>query len=444
MQFIQRVLHGKETLCLYGFLNSPGLNSQKTKNSGHKQGIGPDTKFPDLDNPLPALYVELHISHKRAFMEVHMEYTAKPATPDFPSHFHVTVDVVALTIKRNLLQVAVVQRKGPKSCIVDPKTGIVREVPREPFDYALPGGHVNWQGENLVEAACRELFEETAIHINPQDLVQIGAYGDVGRDPRPGRTISIAYVAFSPDFASPFAGSDAANAKFMDVIEVLADPNRLEFDHNQIIRDAISRVRELMERTPIALKFCDEEFTLGDLRHVYEVMFHHAYNPDAETLRFADRIRREDSSSDLFATEQQIHVLSKAFSESSKNELMMSMPMNDMPMGLSSGRRMTRDQDVYSKVQNLLKEEYRKASRVSTPGEKSAREKMKLSFDAANFARKAEVIEGFIERVPGRTRHSSSGTGKPAQLYRRGKAEKLDPPLIIPRRATKPAKRPAK
>ena len=377
-------------------------------------------------------------------MEVHMEFTAKPATTDFPTNFHVAVDVVALTIKRNLLQVAVVQRKGPQSCILDHKTGFVREVPREPFDYALPGGHVEWQGESLIQAACRELFEETSIEVNPEDLVQIGAYGNAGRDPRPGRTISIAYVAFSRDFASPFAGSDAAKAKFIDVVEVLADPNRLEFDHNQMIRDAISRIRELMERTPIALKFCDEEFTLGDLRHVYEVMFHHAYNPDAETLRFADRIRREDSSSDSMTTEQQIHVLSKAFSETSKNELMMTMPMNDMPMGLSSGRKMTRDQDVYAKVQNLLKEEYRRASRVSTPGVTSAREKMKLSFDAANFARKAEVIEGFIERVSGRTRQSSSGTGKPAQLYRRGKAEKLDPPLIIPRRATKPAKRPAK
>ena len=373
-----------------------------------------------------------------------MEFTAKPATTDFPTYFHVAVDVVALTIKRNLLQVAVVQRKGPQSCILDHKTGFVREVPREPFDYALPGGHVEWQGESLVEAACRELLEETSIEVKPEDLVQIGAYGDVGRDPRSGRTVSIAYVAFSPDFASPFAGSDAANAKFMDVVEVLADPNRLEFDHNQMIRDAISRVRELMERTPIALKFCDEEFTLGDLRHVYEVMFHPAYNPDAETLRFADRIRREESKSDSSIAERQIHVLSKAFSESSKNELMMSMPMNDMPMGLSSGRKMTRDQDVLAKVQKLLEEEYRRASRVSTPGEKSAREKMKLSFDAANFARKAELIEGFIERIPGRTRQSSSGTGKPAQLYRRGRAEKLDPPLIIPRRATKPAKRPAK
>jgi 8-oxo-dGTP diphosphatase len=404
----------------------------------------PDIRFTELNNLFPALYVELHISHKRAFMEVHMEFTAKPATTDFPTYFHVAVDVVALTIKRNLLQVAVVQRKGPQSCILDHKTGFVREVPREPFDYALPGGHVEWQGESLVEAACRELFEETSIEVKPEDLVQIGAYGNVGRDPRPGRTVSIAYVAFSPDFASPFAGSDAANAKFIDVVEVLADPNRLEFDHNQIIRDAISRVRELMERTPIALKFCDEEFTLGDLRHVYEVMFHHAYNPDAETLRFADRIRREELKSDSSFAERQIHVLSKAFNESSKNELMMSMPMNDMRMGLSSGRKMTRDQDVLSKVQKLLVEEYRRASRVSTPGEKSAREKMKLSFDAANFARKAEVIDGFIEKVPGKTRHSSSGTGKPAQVYRRGKAEKLDPPLIIPRRATKPAKRPAK
>ena len=440
MQFTQRVLHSKKTLYLYGFLSPKGLNSQKAKSCGREYGNKSDIRFTDLGNLFPALYVELHISHKRAFMEVHMESITQPKVPEF----HVAVDVVALTIKRNLLQVAVVQRKGTQSCIRDPKNGVVREVPREPFDYALPGGLVELPDQNLVQAACRELLEETSIEVRPEDLVQIGAYGDVDRDPRSGRTVSIAYVAFSRDFASPFAGSDAAKAKFMDVVEVLADPNRLEFDHNQMIRDAISRVRELMERTPIALKFCDEEFTLGDLRHVYEVMFHHAYNHDAETLRFADRIRREDSSSDSMTTEQQIHVLSKAFSESSKNELMMSMPMNDMPMGLSSGRKMTRDQDVYAKVQNLLKEEYRRASRVSTPGEKSAREKMKLSFDAANFARKAEVIEGFIERVSGRTRQSSSGTGKPAQLYRRGKAEKLDPPLIIPRRATKPAKRPAK
>jgi ADP-ribose pyrophosphatase YjhB (NUDIX family) len=438
------VLYSKETLSLYGFLASPGLNSQKVENGDHNQGIRPNIKFPDLDDPFPALYVELHINHKRAFMEVQMTFSTQPPSPDFPAHFHVAVDIVALTIKRNLLQVAVVQRKGPQSCILDKKSGVVREVHREPFDYALPGGHVEWQGENLVQAACRELFEETAIRVSPADLIQVGAYGDIGRDPRPGRTISVAYLAFSPEFASPFAGSDAANAKFIDVIEVLAEPNRMEFDHGQIIRDAISRVRELMERTPIALKFCDEEFTLGDLRHVYEVMFHPAYNPDADTLRFADRIRREEVNSDSIIAEQQIQFLSKAFTESSRNELMMSMPMNDMPMNYSISRKITRDQDVFSKVQNLLREEYRRNSQLSSAGQKSAREKMKLSFDAANFARKAEFIDGFIEKIPGKTRHSISGSGKPAQIYRKGKAEKLDPPLIIPRRATKPAKRTAK
>lgn len=444
MQFIQGVLYGSPNpMPVWIYAKScPASKGHRFCIRSYRNKT--DIRFPVCTELITTLYVQLHISHKRAFMETTMKFTTKPATPDFPAHFHVAVDVVALTIKRNLLQVAVVQRKGPQSCILDTKTGLVSEVSREPFDYALPGGHVEWQGESLVDAACRELYEETAIHVKPDDLIQIGAYGDVGRDPRPGRTVSIAYVAFSPDFASPFAGSDAANAQFMDVIEVLAAPNRMEFDHSQIIRDAISRVRELMERTPIALKFCDEEFTLSDLRHVYEVMFHHAYNPDADTLRYADRIRREDVNSESKMAEQQIHVLSKAFRESSQNESMMSMPMNDMPMGLSSGRRMTRDQDVYSKVQKLLAEEYRRTSRLSSAGEKSAREKMRLSFDAANFARKAELIEGFIEKIPGKTRPSSSGTGKPAQVFRRGKAEKLDPPLIIPRRATKPAKRTTK
>jgi hypothetical protein len=71
-----------------------------------------------------------------------MEYSPQPAAPDFPTYFHVAVDVVALTIKRNLLQVAVVQREGSLSCILDRKSGYVQEVPREPFDYAIPGGHV--------------------------------------------------------------------------------------------------------------------------------------------------------------------------------------------------------------------------------------------------------------------------------------------------------------
>ena len=373
--------------------------------------------------------------------------TDNPDDPKIP-RFHVAVDVVALTIKRNLLQVAVVRRDNPMSCIIDKRTGIASEVSRKPTDYALPGGRVKWQNENLVDAARRELAEETGIELSRDDLVQIGAYGDVGRDPRSGRTISVAFVAFNAEFATPFAGSDAASAEFMDVIEVLAEPNRLEFDHSRIIREAISRVRDLMERTPIALKFCDEEFTLSDLRHVYEVIFHAAYNEDANALRYADRIRSEEALTGGREREEQIRLISRTI-QSSEQIGFSSRGAPDSfralgSQGLSSGRRSSSNDDVVDKVQRLLKAEYRRNAAMESRNPDSARANLKINLDPANFSRKATAIEGFIEEVPESTRSSASGTGKPAQLYRKGKAEKLDPPLVVQRRPTKPAKRPAK
>jgi 8-oxo-dGTP diphosphatase len=374
--------------------------------------------------------------------------TAKPPDPNFPPHFHVAVDVVALTIKRNLLQVAVVRRNDSMSCIIDKRTGIASEVPRKPTDYALPGGHVRWQNEDLIDAAIRELFEETGIELTRDDLVQIGAYGEVGRDPRSGRTVSVAFVAFNPDFSTPFAGSDAASAQFMDVVEVLAEPNRLEFDHSRIIREAISRVRDLMERTPIALKFCEEEFTLSDLRHVYEVIFHAAYNEDADALRYADRIRNEEALTGGREREEQIRFISRSI-QSSERIGFSSMGAPDSPralgsQGLSSGRRSSSNDDVVDKVQRLLKDEYRRSTALGSRSSDSVRANLKISLDPANFSRKATAIEGFIEEVPESTRSSASGTGKPAQLYRKGKAQKLDPPLVVQRRPTKSPKRPSK
>ena len=372
--------------------------------------------------------------------------TATPHDPEFPPRFHVAVDVVALTIKRNLLQVAVVRRNEPTSCIMDKRTGVVNEVPRKPTDYALPGGHVEWQNENLVDAAIRKLTKKTGIELSPDDLVQIGAYGDVGRDPRSGRTISVAFVAFNAEFATPFAGGDAASAQFMDVVEVLAEPNRLEFDHSRIIREAITRVRDLMERTPIALKFCDEEFTLSDLRHVYEVIFHAAYNEDADALRYADRIRNEDDLTGGRELEERIESISRTLQESESSFKFMSSTQNPSTAvrGFSSSRRSAADSDVVGKLQRLLKDEYRRSAAISTRDPKSARANLKISLDAANFSRKATAIDGFIEEVPESTRSSASGTGKPAKLYRKGKAQKLDPPLVVQRRPTKPAKRPAR
>ncbi len=394
-----------------------------------------------------------------------------PATPPlstFPAHFHVAVDIVALTIKRGLLQVAVVQRRGNESCISE-DGGPVRLVPRTEYDFALPGGRVNWESESLKEAAQRELFEETNIEVSLDDLEQIGAYGDPGRDPRPGRTISVAFVAFHPEFSSPFAGSDAAKATFMDVIDLLAEPNRLEFDHRTILRDAITKVRYLMERTPIALKFCPEEFTLLELRDVYNVLFHPAYSPDRSDAKIqldAEKLRRFDANEPSRPVDLAINLFAQNFSLLSKPDKpppiaasihLLRFPHEPLPIAAlihlesltspemlqasrSGGRRSQRsrsevsrpqspDSVVLHKIQKLLTDEYRKPT--------SGRPEFKINLDAANFLRKARAIEGFLEAIDGRTQLAPSGKGKPAQVYRRGRSKRLDPPLIVDRKPSK-------
>ena len=53
----------------------------------------------------------------------------------------------------------------------------------EPFkgQWAFPGGFMNMD-ETAEQCAVRELFEETALNAN--EIIQIGAYSKIDRDPR--------------------------------------------------------------------------------------------------------------------------------------------------------------------------------------------------------------------------------------------------------------------
>lgn len=102
----------------------------------------------------------------------------------------------------------------------------------EPFkDYwALPGGFVDMD-ETLLEAAKRELFEETGIA--ETDLKQFYTYGDLNRDPR-GRTVSVVYYAFvNQNNTNEVAGDDAAETNWFS----LKNLPRLAFDHQKIINE---------------------------------------------------------------------------------------------------------------------------------------------------------------------------------------------------------------
>ncbi len=173
----------------------------------------------------------------------------------------VTVDLVVLTIRDNGLAALTICRGG------------------EPFKgrWALPGGFVQ-PAEDLATAAQRELMEETGLPAAAVHLEQLASYGDPGRDPRM-RIVTVAYLALAPDLPGPAAGSDAADARWSEVSGLLADPARLAFDHHSILADGVERARAKLEYTPLATAFCAAEFTVAELRRVYEVVWGAALDP---------------------------------------------------------------------------------------------------------------------------------------------------------------------
>ena len=165
--------------------------------------------------------------------------------------FAVAVDLVVLSVVDGALSALAIDRGEPPFM-------------RWP---ALPGGFVRPE-EDLAQAASRELAEETGVDI--RHLEQLGAYGDPERDPRM-RVVSIAYLAFAPETPSPLAGTDAASVAWRSVDELLSAD--LAFDHARILGDGVERTRAKLEYTTLATAFVPAEFTIGELRGVYETIW---------------------------------------------------------------------------------------------------------------------------------------------------------------------------
>lgn len=103
--------------------------------------------------------------------------------------------------------------------------------------WALPGGHVDVdKAETSLEAAVRELEEESGVTVPAADLWQVGVYDAPDRDPR-GRYVTVAYTATLPSPVPPTAADDAVAARWWP-LDTLPD---LAFDHAEIVADAVSQ-----------------------------------------------------------------------------------------------------------------------------------------------------------------------------------------------------------
>ena len=101
--------------------------------------------------------------------------------------------------------------------------------------FALPGGFLDVDKEDLETTARRELKEETGLTA-PETMPLVGIYSEPGRDPR-GHTVTGVWLAlYDWPPPEPVAADDAAEARWVPVDE--AGP--LAFDHDQVLADALA------------------------------------------------------------------------------------------------------------------------------------------------------------------------------------------------------------
>ncbi len=159
----------------------------------------------------------------------------------------VSVDLVILTVREQALAALVWRRDTP------PHAG----------RWALAGGFIRLD-EDLPAAAARVLAERAGLPGAPVHLEQLRTYGYPDRDPRQ-RVVSVAYLGLAPDLPAPTQAQMS-----WQPVAALAE---MAFDHARILQDGVERARAKLEYTSLAAAFCRDEFTVAELRNVYEIVW---------------------------------------------------------------------------------------------------------------------------------------------------------------------------
>jgi len=141
------------------------------------------------------------------------------------------------------------------------------QMKKNPFkdQWALPGGLLETT-ETSKTAALRILKDQTGI--TDAFLEQLGTFDDPKRDPL-GRVVSIAYVALVPhESILLHTTSKYADVRWWPVDEL----PKLAYDHAEITRMAVERIRAKIGYANIAWSLLPAAFPLSALRNTYEII----------------------------------------------------------------------------------------------------------------------------------------------------------------------------
>lgn len=132
-------------------------------------------------------------------------------------------------------------------------------------EWSLMGGFVNPE-ESLDNAAKRIVAELTGL--NNVYMEQLFAFGDLNRDPG-GRIVSVAYFSLIKlnDYDRELANKHGAY--WISLSEL---PN-LIFDHNEMVKKALRKLRIRARTQPIGFELLPEKFTIPQLQSLYEAIY---------------------------------------------------------------------------------------------------------------------------------------------------------------------------
>lgn len=181
-----------------------------------------------------------------------------------------TVDLVIFSVREEDLTVLLVQRPSQQA---------------EPFPgkWALPGGFIDIARDQDLEAcARRKLMQKTGV--DAPYLEQLGSFGSAVRDPRGWSVTHVYFALMASDDITPRPGGNAPDSRWSgvrgeSVREVLA------FDHAEILRAALARLRSKVEYTSLPAFLLPGEFTLTQLQKIYEVILGRALEKKAFRTR---------------------------------------------------------------------------------------------------------------------------------------------------------------